>query len=89
MSDEAVGAAYREGFHEGSHQQAQYESGRTPRPMSRCWLDSDAKAELDESAAKRLEDHLEAATRIVASWPQWKRNCLDCQPTCEQPRKPV
>lgn len=38
---------------------------------------------------QRFRDHLEEASRIVATWPEWKRNCLGNRSTNEHPRCPV
>jgi len=51
----------------------------------------ETKKENHDFDADRLKRHLDAASKIVAAMPEWKRNVLKLsgQPTVSTPRKPV
>ena len=40
---------------------------------------------------EEVQKQVESATRLVSTWPQWKRNILiqSAQPTVSEPRTPV
>ena len=86
---DALEKAYRDGFLDGEDQCSRYERGNFARNASQCWEISDTLTDLKQIEAEKFTEHLEQATRIVESWPWWKQNCLDNQPTCKQPRKPI
>ena len=86
MTDQTIKDAYREGFEDGCAQVSQYERGGGFRGVNQCWEESEAKAESEKTDEQKFIEHLEQASRIVASWPAWKRNLLD-KPSNE-PRKP-
>lgn len=66
--------AYREGFEDGNAQAVRYEWGGGFSSAGYCWERSDAKAESEKA---RFREHLEWASKEVASWPEWKRGLLD------------